>query len=168
MATFRVATMLCLIVVASLISGCGLISSPQRTDQICDGIPADAGGCDNPPVYVGTTCEALGAEWGKHVNDRLLEIIDGPIAVDGARQSSRILAFQILATVRLARHLDRIGLLGGCSAADILSGADKEFSAELRDSIGGVLYDGEPVATWEEFEASAAKALGVLDFPVSS
>jgi len=168
MATFRVATLCGLIVVASLISGCELVSGPNQTDQICDGIPGDMGGCDDPPQYVGTTCEALGPEWGKHVNDRLLEIIDGPVVVDGARKSSRIQAFQLLATVRLARHLDEIGRLGECSTAEILSGADGELSAELRDRIGGALYDGEPVATWEQFEAEAAKALSVLDFPIAS
>ena len=169
MATLRAATMLCaLIVVASLIAGCEFVSGPQPTEQICDGIPADLGGCDNPPGYVGATCEALGPEWGKHVNDRLLEIIAGPIVVDGARKSSRIQGFEVLATVRLARHLDRIGLLGECSAAEILAGAETEFAAELRSTIGAELYDGEPMATWEDFEASAAKALSVLDFPISS
>ena len=168
MATFRVATMLCLIVVASLISGCGLVSGPKPTDQICDGVPADIGGCNDPPTYVGSTCEALAAEWGRYVDDRVTQIINGPEDVDGARKSARIQQFLVLATVRMSLYMNRIGLLGACSSAEILAAAHPEFSPELKSSIGGALYDGDPIVTWDEFEAASLKALSVLDFPVSS
>jgi hypothetical protein len=40
-----------------------------------------------------------------------------------------------------------LGLVGKCGAADFLAAAEPEFSRDLKDRIGGALYDGEPIAS---------------------
>ncbi len=173
MSPSRVATMLgaAAVLAALFVAGCEILagaSASPTPPQSCNGISAEIGGCDNPPHYVGTNCDALAGEWGRVVNDRVVAVIQGPAVVDDAQRSARIQRVLVLATTTLALHLGQIGLLGDCSAAAILSGAEPEFSAELRAGIAGALYDGNPTATWEQFNAEALRALSVLDFPVST
>jgi hypothetical protein len=159
------------VVLASLLVACDLLAgaSPQRTQpQFCNGISAGIDGCDNPPQYEGTTCAALAAEWGRVVNERVAAVIQGPAVVDDSQRSARIQRTLVLATVTLSTHMDQNGLLGECSAAEILSGARPEFSDELQAGIGSALYDDNPPATWEQFNAEALRGLSVLDFPVAT
>jgi hypothetical protein len=168
MAPNRIATLA--LAGVSTLAACGLVgTSPQPSrPQSCKGISAELGGCDNPPQYEGTTCAALATEWGTQVNDRVVAIIEGPAIVADVARSARILRTQVLATVTLPRHMDEIGLLGECSAAQILTGALPEFDAEHRAGIGTALYDGSPVATWEQYMTETEKSLSILDYPVST
>ena len=168
MAPLRVASQgAAVAVLAFVLSACGRIAVSSGPSH-CNGISAEIGGCDNPPTYTGTTCAAVALEWGQHVNDRIGTVIDGPESVGGKRKSARIQDVLILATVTLAGHLQATDALGSCSAEDVWAGAQSAFDARFKSGIPSALYDGSPVATWEQFDAEARRALSVLDFPIAT
>lgn len=153
-----------LILVASLTSACSVASTPEPT--MCDGIPAEMGGCGSQrPTYQGTTCEELGSEWGQHVDARLRAVIDGPAQVDDKQRSVLIQNELVLATTTVGLRLQKLGLLNTCKVAIFLPAAEREFSDTLKSKIGAVLYDGNPIATYEQFHAEVEYVLGVLDEP---
>lgn len=169
MATSRVASILgAVAVLASILSGCGLFPGTSAQPSSCNGVPADIGGCADAPTYEGTTCEALSAEWGQEVDDRILKVIAEPPVVNDKQRSARIHDVLVLATVTLGLRMGEIGLLGHCSATEILMGAQPAFTAALKIGIVSALYDDSPAASWEQFNTEAMRVLSVLDAPASS
>jgi hypothetical protein len=155
-----------LILVASSTSACSVLSAPSPDTTMCDGVPADMGGCGSQrPTYRGMTCEELGSEWGQHVDAHLHAVIDGPAKVDDKQRSVLIHEELVLATTTVGLRLQEVGLLGTCKVATFLPAAEREFSDALRATIGSALYDGNPVATYEQFHAEVEHVLSVLDEP---
>lgn len=169
MATIRIATIVsALVVVASLLSACSVFPGASARPTLCNGVPADIGGCDDPPRYEGTTCAALSAEWGQEVNDRILKLIVEPAVVNGEQRSARVHSVLVLATTTLGLRMGQLGLLGECSASDILTGAQPAFTADLKAGIVSALYDDNPPASWKQFNTEALRVLAVLDVPFAS
>ena len=162
-----IASVLCvaaLMVLAGLIAGCG--PSATATPESCDGVAAEMGGCDpDQPTFAGTTCAEVGAEWGEIVDERVLAVIDGPATANGSHKSVRLKDAQVLAYVRAVQHMQEIGILDSCHSAEFIGAAEPKFSPELRSSVGGAMYDGEPVVTYTEFLADVVRTVGGLDGP---
>ena len=146
-----------------LVAGC--MGSAERTQSsICDGISAKAGGCDeDQPTYSGTTCAELAREWGDEVDRRLSAVIDGPTVVDGEAKSARQTSVLVLASTRLSTYMDGAGLLDSCDLPEFLPLAEEQFSDKLREGVGSIIYDGEPVVSYEEWLAGAERFISVID-----
>jgi hypothetical protein len=130
----------------------------------CDGISADMGGCDeDQPVYAGTTCEDLAKEWGNKVDRRLTAIIDGPAVVDGKAKSAQHSDVLVLTSTRLAMYMDRLGLLERCDVPEFLPIAETQFSDKLREGAGSIIYDGDPVVSYDEWLAGVTRVIIVID-----
>ena len=137
----------------------------ERTQPpFCDGIPADMGGCDeDQPTYTGTTCADLAREWGDEVDQRVSGVIDGPAVVDGEQKSVQQSQVLVLTSTRLSMYMDRKGVLDGCDLPEFLPIAEEQFSDKLREGVGSIIYDGDPVASYEEWLADLEKFIAVID-----
>ena len=135
----------------------------------CDGVSARAGGCDeDQPTYSGTTCAELAREWGDEVDRRLATVIDGPAVVDGEAKSARQTSVLVLASTRLSMYMDGAGLLDSCDLPEFLPIAEERFSDKLREGVGSIIYDGEPVVSYEEWLADAKRYINVIDMDDAS
>jgi hypothetical protein len=146
-----------------LVAGC--IGSAEPTEPpLCDGITANVGGCDeDQPTYTGTTCAELAREWGDEVDRRLSAVIDGPAVVDGETKSVQQTDVLALTSTRLSLYMDRTGLLDSCDLPEFLPIAEERFSDKLHDGVGSIIYDGEPVVSYEEWLADMEKFIAVID-----
>ena len=146
-----------------LVSGC--MGSAEPTQRLsCDGITAEVGGCDEDrPAYTGTTCAELAREWGDEVDRRLTGVIDGPGFVDGKAKSARQTDVLVLASTRLSMYMDRTGLLDSCDLPEFLPIAEAQFTDKLREGVGSIIYDGDPVVSYEKWRADMARFIAVID-----
>jgi hypothetical protein len=146
-----------------LVAGCMGSAEPTQP-PICDGISANMGGCDeDQPTYTGATCPELAREWGDEVDRRLSAVIDGPATVDGEAKSVQQTQVLVLTSTRLSMYMDRTGLLDSCDVPEFLPIAEEEFSEKLREGVGSIIYDGEPVVSYEEWLAGVEKFIAVID-----
>ena len=151
-----------LVLVASLAGGCSLVSATPAPSS-CDGVSSGIGGCaSGQPTFAGTNCEEVGAEWGQAVDTGIRAVIAEPPVVNGKQKSARINDVMVLAFVRASGQLQATGQLEACTAADFLDAATPAFSDELKQGIGAALYDGSPVASWEQFLAEVQKVIKQL------
>ena len=158
----RVLAAILILAAATLVGGCGIGAAP--TPHACDGVAAEMGGCDaDQPTFTGTTCAEVGEEWGAIVDTRVLAVIDGPAAANGMARSVLLRNAMVLAFVRAADHMGKLGILATCGSAEFLGAAEPRFSPELRSSVGGAMYDGEPVVTYTEFLTDALNVVKTLD-----
>jgi hypothetical protein len=139
-----------LIAIVASLGACGLVAGSTPTPAICDGISAEMGGCSpDRPTFSGTTCEAVGVEFGRQFDKAAVAIIEGP---EDTEESKAVrIGNAMSTTASLANsHLRRVGLIKECSASDFLAAAEPEFSDTLRARAGEFLYDGTTVdyATW--------------------
>jgi hypothetical protein len=153
------------LLVMILIAGCGPFAGGSPTEPpVCNGIRADVAACGSSrPVFVGTTCEAIADEWVAAIDERVLPIISGPPVDDGKQRSSRISDVLVVSSVIAAMRLDDLGLLDSCDAPTFLEAADTGFSDELHDGIGATLFDGQPVATRDDWAAELLRAIRIID-----
>ena len=152
------ATLLRLLVVILLTAGCDQATGSPANPAVCDGIPADMGGCDSArPVFVGETCEAIADEWVVAIDGGVIKVIRGQPVVDGMQRSSRI--SNVLAGMRL----DELGLLETCDAPTFLEAAKTDLSDDLRAGIGATLFDGQPFATQGDWEEILFRAIRIVD-----
>ena len=157
-------TLLRLLVVI-LIAGCGPVGGASPTNPpVCDGIPADLGGCDSSrPVFAGTTCEAIADEWVAAIDERVLPVINGPPVEDDLQRSSRISNVLVLSSIVAGMRLDELGLLDSCDAPTFLEAGATGFSDELHDGIGATLFDGQPPASREDWDQTLFRAIRIID-----
>lgn len=153
------------LLVVTLIAGCGPIAGGSPTNpSACDGISAEAGGCDSSrPVFVGTTCEGIADEWVAAIDGRVVPIINGPPVEGGKQRSSRITDVQVVSSVIAAMRLDELGLLDSCDASTFLDAAETGFSGELQGGIGATLFDGQPLASRGDWEETLFNAIRIID-----
>ena len=142
------ASFLAALAVGLLVAGCA--GSSSRLDEI--------------PVYTGTTCAGLAHEWGEEVDRRITAIIDGPDVVTDLGKSAQNIQALTLASTALSMHMDGLGLLNECDMPEFLPIAEQEFSDKLRANAGAILYDGDPVATYDDWYSDMQRFLGVIDF----
>ena len=146
-----------------LIAGC-LGSAEPTKPPLCDDISATAGGCDaDQPAYTGTTCADLAREWGDEVDRRLTAVIDGPAVVEGEAKSAQQTSVLVLTSTRLSMYMDRAGLLDSCDLPEFLPIAEGQFSDKLREGVGEIIYDGEPVVSYEAWLADMERFIAVID-----
>ena len=153
------------LLVVILIAGCGPVTGASPTSPpICDGIPADMGGCDSSrPVFVGNTCEAIADEWVAAIDEGVLPIINGPPVEDDLQRSSRISNVLVVSSIVAGMRLDELGLLDSCDAPTFLEAAKTGFSDELQGGIGATLFDGQPLASRGDWEETLFRAIRIID-----
>lgn len=66
-------------------------------------------------------------------------------------------------SVRANNHLREIGLHATCDVPEFLEAAEAEFSPELKRSVGEVLYDGAPPASYEDWLDDLTRTIAVID-----
>lgn len=140
----------------------GLGDSPSRSS--CAGIGAEFGGCDDDlPQFTATDCATVGREFGAFLDQRTVDVITGPEAVDGEARSVRIMQTLVLLSASVNQYLREAGLHADCDVPVFLEAAETEFSPELKDSVGGALFDGNPAATYEDWYRELTRTIGVID-----
>jgi hypothetical protein len=138
-------------------SGPGTSASPEY----CNGISAEVGGCaSDAPSFAGVTCDDVATEWGRQVDQGLVAIIEGQAVVDGQAKSARAHKAIVLPSLLAAAHLQALGLR--CDVEDFATAAESELSYQVREGVGGILYDGDPAATYADWRAEVTRALSVV------
>lgn len=150
-----------MLAIALVLSSCSLTSDATPASTVCDGISAELGGCDELPVFSGETCDDVAVEFGAHLDEAAVGIIEGPAGVGGEARSSRLKQVMGLLAVLAERRLDAVG--AECDPADFRATAEGEFSQELRDGVRTAMFDGEPVVTYAEWLADLDQSLRVLE-----
>lgn len=142
----------------------------RRASSVCLAVGLLVGGCagsttqpDETPVYAGTTCGELATEWGQEVDRRITAIIDGPDVVNGSAKSARNTHALVLASTAMSEHMNHLGLLNECDLPEFLPIAEQEFSDKLRSEAGTILYDAQPVATYDDWHTNMESILLVID-----
>jgi len=160
----RIISRLGLILMASfLVAGCSPTARPTAP-AVCDGIPADLGGCSSArPNFAGSTCRELAGEWGRHVDRQVVAVINGPEDAEGKKRSVRVSDALVLSSIVAGMRLDELGLLASCDVPEFLQAAKAQFSDQLKAGVGSVLFDGSPIATDREWEAALVRAIGIID-----
>jgi hypothetical protein len=149
---------------AFLVVGCSPTVVAPSQPAVCDGVPADMGGCSSArPVFAGSTCRELAEEWGSHVDRQVLAVIDGPPEADGKQRSVRISDALVLSSIVAGMRLDQLGLLADCDVPEFVPAAKAQFSDELRAGIGSALFDGNPMATEQDWEDALVRAIRIID-----
>jgi hypothetical protein len=118
---------------------------------------------DETPVYTGTTCAELAQEWGAEVDRRITAIIDGPNVVNDQAKSAQNTHALVLASTAMSVHMNHLGLLNECDMPEFLPIAEQQFSDKLRSEAGTILYDADPVATYDDWYTKVQGVLLVID-----
>ena len=154
--------LVCLVVT---LGACG--PAPEESNEparLCDGVPADFGGYDPArPTFSATTCEEIAAEWVAAIDERAIQVINGPAVEDGKQRSSRISDVLVLSSILAGMRLDDLGLLESCDAPIFMGAARTGVSAEVMDGMGAALFDGSPVASREDWEQVLFRAIRIID-----
>lgn len=150
---------------AVLLAACsGAPPSEAPANSFCNDISAEVGGCDpDAPSFTGETCDELAAEWGREVDRRLSEIIEGGDVIDGEHRSVRAHKALVLPTLLVSARIRELGLTPPCDADAFASSAESTFGDTLRKGVGGVLYDGDPQVTYEQWRAEMVRALAAIE-----
>lgn len=150
---------------AVLLAACsGMPISETPANSFCNDISAEVGGCDpDAPAFSGTTCDELAIEWGREVDRRLTEIIEGSAVVDGEQRSARAHKALVLPTLLVSARIRELGLTPACDADAFAATAEDSFGATLREGVGGVLYDGEPQVTYEQWRDEMVRTLDAIE-----
>lgn len=152
------------VLISLLAAACSGTLTASPTPSLCAGVPAEMGGCsDERPVFTGSTCTEIGHEWGRAVDRRVLAVIAGPPTEDGKQRSARISDVLVLSSVVAGMRLDELELLPSCDVPEFLSAGQSQFSQQLQDTIGEVLFDGSPIATAEDWEVFLTRFVRIID-----
>jgi hypothetical protein len=141
-------------------ASCGLLPSD---DEVCDGISAEAGGCDrDQPSFAATTCGAVAAEFGRQLDVRVLAVIDGPESVGGEPRLVRMNRYMSLVVGRANQYLRSEGLIDECDdPAAFAAAAEPMFSDRLREKAGDYVFEGTRV-TYQVWRDELVRVLGIL------
>lgn len=132
----------------------------------CDGLPREMGACSpDRPSYAGTTCLDVALEWGAHMDERVLEVINGPEARRGQARSSLLVDAEILVTQLANFHMRPTRMTAECSQGEFLEVGEAEFSAELKDKVGSVMWDGNPTVHYQDWRTRLETYLPLIFGP---
>jgi hypothetical protein len=138
---------------AIVAAGAAVVADRLRPDpdEVCGGVTRKAGGCEaEQPSFAGTTCAAVGREFGAQVDARGLAIIGGPASQHGESRAVRMGEMLLLVTTRANQHLRDTGQVASCRVDEFVAAAETAFSDPFRAQVGDYLYDGasRPYAEW--------------------
>jgi hypothetical protein len=131
---------------------------------------AEMGGCDPAllPTFEGLDCDQIAQEFGEFLDTQTVAVLEGPEMVDGNGRSVRLKHRMVVLTTLAGRRLDELDLRGECDIVGFLATAEQRFSAELMSGVGAALYDGDPVATYEEWRTELERTLALIEPDASS
>lgn len=155
-----------LLALVAVLAACDVgITPPTPAPTVCDGVSSELGGCD-PAVrhqYTGTTCEAVGAEWGRVLDRAIVGILKGPEEVGGNARSVRLQQALVITTGDANQHLRRHGLIAECDVPEFLAAGTPHFSADLQSGIGAAHFDGNPMSSFAEWLADVQSVVRIID-----
>ena len=136
---------------------------PGATQRVCDGISSDVGGCDPRHSFTTTTCGTLAEEWGLEMDRRIVPILQDP--TQDPNQAASVLLRQALVVVTsdMNTRLRSLNLAQDCEVEAFLSAAEPHLSDELKASVGDLLFDGSPRATYEEWLEDVRLVLRMIE-----
>lgn len=154
---------LALLVVVGLSASCAITGSPSPAATVCDGISGDIGGCTaERHTFTATTCEGLAREWATVLDRQVVAILNGPAdPVQGV--SSRLKQAVVIVTTDMNTKLRDLGLADSCDVPAFIAAAELAFSPDLRAKVGAGLYDGYPMATYEDWLEDTKRTVSVID-----
>ena len=154
-----------------LVAGCraaAVTPPPNAEPSICNEIPSTFGGCDpDRPVFAGSTCQELAAEWGRDIDKRIVAVIHGPADASGNAKSARNVDALVLSSMVVRMRLDELGIRRSCGLDTFWPIADQQFSADLRSGAGAILWDGDPIVPFDDWAARAKDIVGMIEKDLS-
>ena len=153
-----------LLAVAVVSASCSDVSDASPSPTVCDQVSSDVGGCTiERHEYAGTTCDEVATEWGGVMDRLVLGVITGPASVNNEARSSRLRQAIGIAAIDLDQHLESLDPPLSCGVEPILATGQRSFSDDLHAGVGGAMYDGEPVVTFEDWLDDVRSVLRVIE-----
>ena len=155
-----------IVLVAGTSAGCALAQGTPMP-ATCNGISAEMGGCAaDLPTFTGSTCDEIADEFGPAMDAAVLKVIHGPQNVNGERRSVRLTSANIVITTLATDRMIELGIIDDCEMPDFLDRASQGFSPELKASVGSIVYDNDPPATYNDWVEILTYIMGAIGKPV--
>ncbi len=138
--------------------GCGTEGPPTDGDGVITVIPPDG-------TFTGTTCAAVGHEFGRQLNDQVLGIIEANRATP-ANASDPISTAVIRLALGANNRLLALKITDTCDVPEFLTAADEDLTPELRATVGD--FATTPVVSWETWHLYVQGQLTIIDPPEES
>lgn len=139
-----------MVIATVILAGLLYVSRPES----CDGLPRSIGACDpDRPQFEGQTCVDVSREWGSELDQQALEVLRGPEIAGGQARSSRLYDAETLVSQLANSHMRELGLTSQCEVASFLATGESQFSGEVREGVGSIMYDGDPMVGYEEWRS---------------
>jgi hypothetical protein len=152
-----------MVVLATTVASCG-IGGPSPAQTVCDGVSSEMGGCaPGRHTFTSTSCADLAREWATVVDAAVVGVLDGPKSVNGNARSVLLRLALVITTADLNQRLQALSLQADCDLEEFMAAAEPLFSEKVRAGAGNALYDGDPVATYEEWLADVRKVVRSID-----
>jgi hypothetical protein len=146
---------------AAVVAACNAAPQASPTQEVCDGISADMGGCTaERHQFTSTTCADRSREWVTILDPAVAAILDGPA---GVKRSIPLKRAVVITTVDMNTRLRELELQADCDVPEFMAVAVPLFSEKVRSGAGSALWDGDPPATFEEWLDDVARTLRVID-----
>ena len=139
--------------VVLLAAGCVAQEPPTGGEGVITIIEPDG-------TYTGTTCAAIGHEFGKQLNDQVLAIIDADRATPGNASDPISTAVNRLAQGANIR-IKAIDIQDACDVPEFMAAADEDLSAELRTTVGD--FATTPVVPWDVWLQYVRGQMSIID-----
>jgi hypothetical protein len=153
-----------LLAVVAVMAACSAAPQASPTQEVCDGISDDMGGCTTERhQFTGSTCADLAREWVTVLDPAVLAILDGPAGVNSQARSSRLKQVVVITTLDMNTRLRALDLQADCDVPEFMAVAVPLFSEKVRSGAGSALWDGNPPATFEEWLDDVSRTLRVID-----
>jgi hypothetical protein len=89
--------------------------------------------------------------------------VTGPATVGDQAKSVRLHLAMVTSTVGVNARIRELDLAVRCDVPGFMAVAEPLLSPELRSGAGQAMYDGDPVASFEEWLADVRKVLRVIE-----
>jgi len=74
-----------------------------------------------------------------------------------------LLPIMVLTSLVVTKRLDALGLRASCTMDEFWPIALQQFSVEVKDGAGGILFDGSPVVSFDDWLVRAKQVVGMID-----
>ena len=153
-----------LLAAIAVIAACNAAPQASPTQEVCDGISADMGGCTaERHKFTSSTCADLAREWVTVLDPAVVAILDGPDGVNNDGRSVRLKRAVVITTLDMNTRLRELELQEDCDAPEFMAVAVPLFSDKVRSGAGNALWNGNPPATFEEWLDDVRRTLRVID-----